>query len=207
MTGSESAREGLALDPAWEYYAPDPEVEEAVYGRRARGLDVLYDPESVYGSANWGFRLGQGNPNSGACFRLRRERRPRPADPEPKRCPKCARLFVPARKCRVFCSRACRGGAPKRLPPSAKCKACAVSFTPRWEGHEFCSRACASRATAPARRTDPPADFAGAYASGASMREMSRMFGVQKCQLQRWRRRLGLPARPTGRPAREGGGG
>lgn len=196
------------LDPVWEYFTPDPEVEEVVYARRACGLDVLYDPEVSYRGANPGFRVGRGNPNHGAYLRLARPRPVRDREGiSPRPCPSCGRVFTPMRRARVCCSKRCarlvywdgRCGADGR-PVRVACGECGVEFAPLWPGHRLCSRACASAAGARVSRKEVPDGFAEMYARGVPMKDLEAWFGVRKCQLKRWRRKLGLPARPTGRP-------
>lgn len=58
----------LYIDPAWEYFEPDPEVAEAVYGnhRKVSSLDLIttgfQDAGGIYN--NQGLRFGSGNPDN-----------------------------------------------------------------------------------------------------------------------------------------------
>lgn len=191
----------VEFDPAWEYFVADPEIEELVYRRRASGLDAIDDARIVFKGGNGGFRFGKGNPNR-CNFKFGREkRRHQVEEPQPKKCPKCNCYFIPSRKSMVFCSKKCGCGADKVLPLVLKCKVCGDDFKPYWSGHCCCSRQCGGSLGAKGAK-DIPDGFAEAYASDESTSSMMSRFGVTKVQIQRWRRKLGIPARPSGNHSR-----
>lgn len=132
------------IDPAWEYWVPDPEVEEVLYPRPAPGFDGLGLDRRDWRAA--GFRFGSGNPNS---FHGRYGRaappRPEAAPPVAARCPWCRGHYLrPAAQAhRRYCSRDCQAAA-RRCPPRA-CGGCGAEFRPDRNSRDYCSRACVPR--------------------------------------------------------------
>lgn len=194
------------FDPSWEYFVPDPEIESLVYKLECASihsvLDVMTDERRSSRTSVAGFRFGSGNPNHAPSFRLGRAKRGRVYEPIPDRqCPKCRATFTPSRRAQVHCSKRC-GCGTGRVLTQRLCGECRREFQPDEDRRLFCSRDCAHRATCRGNVRGIPDGFAEMYAAGAPMADMRAKFGVTTCTLKRWRRKLGLAARPTGNHSR-----
>lgn len=143
------------LDPEWEYFTADPEIE-----------DLLALSPGVYDlgsdAARAGVRFGSGKPGGGSMGRVAREKVKPPPDPRPKplakppdaTCPACVAPFRRKRRGQRYCSPECKpkGGRPRLRPREAACCRCLKVFEPKQiHHHKYCSPACANRA-AGARR-------------------------------------------------------
>lgn len=127
------------LDPRWEYYIPDPEIEEVIAERLApRKYDALdaNEEETRYHKTNVGFRFGKGNPNF-TKFRFGKpkpERRERPV----KQCATCGELF--RSNASKYCSTTCRGLSVRN--PEVPCARCGKVFLRKHWYQQYCSRKC-----------------------------------------------------------------
>jgi hypothetical protein len=192
----------VEFDPEWEYYNPDPEVNEIVYSRKVNDFGVVFTRDKSK-KANHGFRFGNGNPNY-CSFRMGREKKGyRTIQLEDKNCPKCSRLFTPSRRSQVACSKRCGCGAPKVLPSTVSCKECCKEFRPIWSGNIYCSMSCAGKGIAKRNPHHIPSNFADMYNSGMPMKLMVSEFGVTKCTIKRWRSKLELQSRKSGNHSRK----
>lgn len=127
----------VEIDPAWEYWAPHPEIQwvfDVSAARFPRGfLPGLDGPGTTTG-----MRYGRGRDTAMSAFRTvaraTRETRTIPR----VTCAACGWDFVPARPGPRFCSLACRDDG---LAP-ATCLGCLDRFRPRCLGQRFCCRLC-----------------------------------------------------------------
>lgn len=206
----------LHIDESWEYYTPDPEVAElGLEGAEAE----LFDGRRARsgGKAHAGFSFTP-RPDCYSSY-VAREKVRRRETPELARveCPTCKQDFQPERASRRYCSVGCsarRGGAastpaarrqPRRkLPESAACERCGAPFRPYYTGQRMCSRRCASYLGAPPGPDAAKLEgFRAAYLRGGKVKDIADAVGVTLATAKRWRRKLGLPARPVGAPRRQ----
>lgn len=100
------------IDPAWEYFVPDPEIDEIVHGasRGASPLDRVVEFEEGVGTKSRpsGLRFGHGNPDGGF-FKLApaRSERLSKSGRSGIRCLRCSMLFFPERDAQKYCSADC----------------------------------------------------------------------------------------------------
>lgn len=121
------------------------------------------------------------------------------------RCERCGvtyaplRSWVPTRFCSTACALATTADKRRVRPTTAVC-ACGTAFTPKDTGHRYCSKRCAAKAGGAAVK--PPADllarFAAMYLGGSRMADIAAACGRTVEAVKKWRRQLGLPARPNG---------
>ena len=211
----------VEFPPSWEYYTPAPEVAALFdrsgvcpavarlgFGRDDAG-ERAAAPGVQFTDRPDGYRSRLAPP------------KPERARPEPTReiCRRCGWVFLcrpdrPRRYCARFCYDEAKAAAkllrpvspPPPKPESVKlaCPTCAQSFRPRDKGQRFCSRSCFQ---ATRRKPKPPSrhasattlqEFAVAWTAGEPVAALVARFGVGRSALTKWRRRLGLPARPRG---------
>lgn len=105
------------FDPAWEYYAPDPETAECQSGPEVGGFAVLGIEDRDRTS-----RIHDRDYNPGHRFGTRDRRQP-----FRRECAACGRSYRPWDEEQVYCSNACHGGArtPVRDP---------ALFARMWDG-------------------------------------------------------------------------
>jgi hypothetical protein len=176
------------IPEVWEYFTPDPEVEEAlvyVMGRLRRqrvrrGLLAAVLPAD-------GFRLGAGGrPDD---YQAARERSPPGLTAE---CVGCGRDYVVRWDQQRYCSRGCLSRS-RRLPHIG-CATCGRRFKPVLSRSKYCSRACTpSRGGLPAMLDRE--EFSRVYRAGLSLRLMATRFGVGEPAVCYWRDKFGLPRR------------
>lgn len=118
-------------------------------------------------------------------------------------CGTCGKVYRPDHAVSKYCSVKCvpRPGGVRKLPD--RICVCGKVFRAFKRKQRFCSMSCGGKVGAP---KPPPLEtlerFAQAYLGGRKMTDLSAEFGVTICQLKRWRRSLGLTARPIGNPKR-----
>lgn len=209
------------LDPAWEYFLPDPEIVEAMGSKTVRGF-MLLGLEEERGQDSIGFRFGRGNPNR-CVFRFGREKvdkRLRPEMPEVE-CLVCGTSFKPRRASHVLCSVMCVRDMGRRSRRHAeqvmeqrKCGECGLLFTPKHVGQSLCSLKCVSRRGTRAKAmlrvemsviggTHAVAEFSRRWLSGDRSSMLAEAFKVSLATVKRVRRKLRLPARPSGNHRRQ----
>jgi hypothetical protein len=203
------------ISPAWEYYAPDPEAEFFVGCRPAGGFDGLShvaDFRAERMGANPGVRFGRGNPDHFA-GRLapERPRAPRKAEPGIRVCPTCGLWFRPDvwRPGKKHCSAPCYKPAGRPRTPACAdrpCAVCGAAFRPESPGASYCSPAC-FRSTGRFRAPPPPPDAVRRcgemFAAGMRVADIAAALAVSMPTVKRWRRRAGVPPRPTGNHSHE----
>ena len=123
-------------------------------------------------------------------------------------CPTCGKSFQPDRDSRRYCSNACRPhpGKPRTLQ-DRPCEYCRISFRPLIATRRYCSVTCRNAAQQgkslekrkPVSRVDLD-DLAARYTRGESLSQIATALGITPKHVARLRRRLDLPARPSGRP-------
>lgn len=122
------------IDPAWEYWVPDPEIEEVMGGRSE--VDLLGDHHVP---AINGYQIARRHPNL-VHTHLAPEKPTRPPARKrrpPQTCPRCGETFYPPTRGQVYCSRACF------VTPARPCETCKTVFTPKASNRgRFCSRKC-----------------------------------------------------------------
>jgi hypothetical protein len=138
------------LDPAWEYWTPDPEIAEILAeASRLSGFALLGVEESHAKklAGNVGFYFGRGNPN----YYRSREARERPEVVRESKCRDvsclgCGVAFRQSRPNLMCCSRECAHevAAETRRVRAAEwtCERCGKWFEPNRVGQVFCSPAC-----------------------------------------------------------------
>ena len=195
----------FAIDPAWEYWTPDPEVSEAVdlgYARAEGFVSLGVEERRLVRDAGLsGFRFGFGDPNGSPRLKLRRERIASPRTLEPKECEQCRVLFQPRRSTRRFCSRACKLLAQRKRRPKQTCSKCQRAFRPRWTGQGACGVACANGLRNQMRRRSDASLIRGMYLAGARLADIAAACCVSLPTVKRETRKLN-PAlrRASGRP-------
>ncbi len=136
------------FDPAWEYWVPSPEMQEAFGDADApRSFAGLTDARLGRGAGrhhNMGVRFGRGDPDR-PHLKLGRAKRTRESDLTPIPCRGCGHYFLPDRRSRKHCSGACYrppGRAKTYDPAPVPCPACRTPFAPRRPGQRYCSSRC-----------------------------------------------------------------
>lgn len=131
------------LDPAWEYWTPDPEIEELLGPPGWDVLGSILDHRQRDGSGRVsGFRFGR-RPDGKTHLGPGRKRPEAAPELAPVTCT-CGYTFRPTRPGNRYCSRACVVH-PKRLPV-IPCGGCRREFRPKYGRQAYCSRACAPKA-------------------------------------------------------------
>jgi hypothetical protein len=144
------------FDPAWEYFAGDPEVEEFLAERAGRVPNhaKLIDPRYAghgdglrYDAGQCGFLVHR--PGSAPKTFLGRERPVREYESACRRlaCAWCGVPFVEhrpltGRYCSVACAAARRAASRRVRPRSLACGQCGESFEPVKVGQTLCSLKC-----------------------------------------------------------------
>lgn len=154
--------------PQWEYYVPDPEIEEAIYSLDGKSVRVdVIDRIVAYGETDNGARYldgfrccpGQLLNTSPFSFRKYRPSSER-STVEQRQCANrdCGKLFYPRVREHVrqrYCSRQCSPhiGRKRLLPSFRKCEypECGREFRPMWSGHKYCTKVCSNRQTSKER--------------------------------------------------------
>lgn len=183
------------FDPEWEYFTPaDPEIAELLGVPDCR-FETLRTAGGGDNAVNLGCRYGRGNPD--------RYLPPepgfvpvedRPGAIGPGQCPTCGETFTGTHSGQIHCCRECvpRPGRVRVLKAAA-CGTCRKPFRRLYARQRFCCRKCVRQ---PPPAVDPRLErFAGDYSAGLPMSSLAAKYDVKVCQLQRWRRKLGLPPR------------
>lgn len=189
------------FDPLWEYYVPDPEVEELFKMTGAiKGFEGIRQQEKRVEVL--GFQFGNGNPNY-TLTRLGRPKREREDTLESKKCPTCGNWFSPIRSSQVHCEEKCyiHKGRKKELE-DVKCEVCMVVFRPSHWRQRYCSRDCGRKGYSYTHRgvvhdEEKLKEFRRMWENGESYVVMCARLQVSKPTLQRWKRQFGLKARPS----------
>lgn len=180
----------IHIDPNWEYYTPNPELEELLH-YDSDPLDQIYGGKENKCDVSFIFAV---------------DSRKTPARIE-KKCPDCKKLFFSQREDKKYCSKECwnrnrrgRGGRKRVLPESIPCKVCGTSFRPRQSSHRCCSKVCGSRQGGRGRSPSPSpqrlALFKKMYETGHSMKTIQRVLNIKSTRtIMLWRRRLSIPSR------------
>jgi hypothetical protein len=201
---------GIYIDPAWEYWEPDPEIAEVLHhSQRLRLVDLMYDWRMQKHRAG-GIRFGNGNPDGFGGKLAPKRLKPERESPRPAICKGCGRLFQPDRFSRKHCSSACyKQPGRDRVLPDVTCEACGVVFRPREAGQRFCNKSCFGKSrprlpptSGPSVREIDTGLFTRLYLGGASRDEIMDRLGISEKSVKRWRARLNLPARPSGNHSR-----
>lgn len=135
----------LEIDEAWEYWEPDPEIDELL-DHEVCGFDsILGGLHDSKKSPSTGFRFGSGSPD-----RFVGGGRPDDAPVIREGLPPvtcvCGIIFQPKASRTRYCSRKCQPRyGPPRVLPDATCPHCGVLFRRKWRGEKFCKRACADK--------------------------------------------------------------
>lgn len=202
------------IDPAWEYFVPCDEVADlfrttGALPRMSLLAQVAGEREFAAGY-NLGFRLGSGNPNGNFQFRLARPKAPPREAPRQRVCPSCGELFYPRRPAQKHCGDRCYGrpGRVRELPESLACGGCGKPFRPAQATQTLCGPSCRGKAGAAARNPKQDAakeDFRRRYEAGEKVADAAAALGVSLPTVKRWRREMGLAARPAGNHSRRAG--
>lgn len=211
----------LFIDPRWEYWTPNPEVEEVLrWAARSKSSDVFkvlgleYEDRQMTDQRGKpsGFRIGWGHPDRHPPFKLGPAKRVRESKlPVNKVCQGCGRLFNPDRASRKCCSAACVAHAGRaRELLDRNCQLCGATFSPREATQVMCSILCASRRATAVRQTaslDRHAEtLTRMWRAGERVVEIATVLGVTVGWVKKMRRRLGLDARPSGNRSRSKAG-
>lgn len=201
------------IDPAWEYWEPDPEIAFAMHNGEVTGLDLIPKADLPSGRAVLdGFRRGT-DPRKDAT-RLGPERPSRPDRLPLRRCLSCPMRFTPKDREHRYCSRACvPPSGPGRRLADRRCDHCGAEYRPTYDGQRACGRACAGRLSGLTRtgrkigpsplrgRPNPNAGmrpvldwgrFAELHADGLSARQIAGRCGVSRATVRNALRRLGV---------------
>lgn len=211
----------LEIDPAWEYFVADPEIQWIfdIAGSGVNKIEMLGHEERGsprhYPKKEMGFRFGKGDPNKCQPFRLKR------AKPEreiitinPKRCPVCKKVFFPSRDTRMFDTKSCariydwaNGRVDERLilPTEAKCEECGETFKPMYPGNILCSKQCVIKRMTKGNVRSPAfcQKFKEMWESGASRAEIAAELDVTPTHVRKIRKEIGLLPRPSGNHSRK----
>lgn len=192
----------LEIDPDWEYYVPDPDLDLPDY--RDEGIRSIIDRrEEKLGIV--GFRFGRGNPDRGTGSHvgpLRQGARCQPEEIPPRNCPTCGVVFRPYRSSQKHCSGTCyhRPGRRRELPDSRPCLTCGTAFRPGESSQRYCSRACGSRASQGKGIDQSKVSQAvSLYTAGLPLAEIASRLGVSVPTVKRWRRMAGASPRRRSR--------
>lgn len=112
------------FDPAWEYFTPDPEIEDE-------------SPEVSLDFYRDGLRFGCGNPDTERCYTPGGGK-----SPEETACEGCGKVFLKSRLNARRCSKKC--GGRDEIPESRICR-CGKPFRPQRKTSFFCSVICTGR--------------------------------------------------------------
>ncbi len=186
-----------ALDPAWEYWTPDPEIAEVMGIPVPSGFDgiLTFSEDSRGQNRPSGMRFGRGDPDSGKFFLAPDRTASHPSRP----CDHCREFFEPARSNSRYCSPSCRG--LDRLASPRPCATCGTTFEPRFGRARYCSRHCVPRAD---QRVLPDIPCGGC---GVMFRPLS--YRAKYCSRTcvpwgSWVRSADRPCRECGEPCRRG---
>lgn len=140
----------LYIDPEWEYYVANPDIEE-ILTFKLRTRKALFD---VFGISlekddrSTGFQhVPTDNPNYARTrlapvkFKDRYAAEPARRMPEREECPTCGWVFRPYRKGQIYCGNSCRPNYGV-LPRERSCVVCSRPFRPRYSTHHICSKTC-----------------------------------------------------------------
>ena len=196
----------IEFDPAWEYYVPSTEWLEAFEeeGRADGFARIMPGREDRHQRMNLGLRFGRGNPNY-VKLHLGPEKQTRESQvPDFMTCHTCGQQFRPDRIDRKYCSMFCivRLGAKKVIPVKNNCARCGKEFKPLYTKHRFCSRGCSAYLGAPqGPSNDLLCEFSQLYLAGTAMKTLCEHFNVKLSCLKKWKKKLGLESRKSGRPS------
>lgn len=126
------------LDPAWEYWTPDPEIDEVM---RYTNVDIIATIiEFNGGKIRDGIRFGKGNPNR-PYGKIAREKISILESTE--RCTVCGDFFYRTANHQKYCSRQCKRESWYGRSYSARtCEACNKYYMPKYYKQRFCSTLC-----------------------------------------------------------------
>ncbi len=195
----------LQIDPEWEYWTPDPEIEELFQdsgrlGTRVFGMmDFPRKKDFVAG-----IRFGKGNPDGfwgHLALPKWTSRDFREEIPE-RKCKGCQKWFTPNRSSRVYCSLKCTHrfrGRPRELE-DVECGHCNRVFRPRDSTQKFCSVRCwsveASKKAADIRtKKFDENKFRLMWLGGVRVIDIQKAFDSSKKWVQTTRKKMGLPKR------------
>lgn len=189
------------FDPAWEYWAPDPEIVEAMAVPKPSRFDGLAQTDEYLRIDQLGFRLGRAQPDHYMPAQAPYWEEPWEdvaVDPawRLRECRVCAEPFRVLSKGQFYCGRSC--GATKspqcqRTLPDAVClnPLCKRTFRVRNDGQKYCCTACRT----PPNQKLPPERFMKLVLAGHSYAEIAREYGVDRSACCKMANRLGLPKR------------
>lgn len=198
----------LAIDPAWEYWEPDPEIMEVAFSQRLEGFDQI-DDFRLAKQHTLGFRFGSGNPNRfyGKLARPKPERRE--VNQPLVSCPVCGTAFVTRRRrcCSKSCARRWYWRLRRKRPEQLTCAWCGRVFRPVGVEQVLCGRKCASAKGVHSQRVTAAfisgdvtsrADLGmlqRLYEAGEPMKQIASQLGISLPQCNRLRTKLGLQVR------------
>lgn len=168
------------IDPAWEYFTPDPEIDEIVHGpsRACSGFERMteYEDNAATGRREAaGVRFGRGNPNGGF-FKLGPEKRDRKTVSfAGKKCPGCDMLFFPVSRWQVYCNRECYANRPR-----------ARKFRPRSDGSRLREHCHKWKIIRRWRRRPKLRRLRELWAAGAPVAAISIELNVSPATVVRW---------------------
>lgn len=127
------------IDPAWEYWTPDPEIEELLGPPGWDPVGSILDHRMRDNAGRvTGFRFGR-RPDGKTRVARGTDRVGGSREFPPVTCP-CGYVFRPVTPKNRFCSRACVV-YPTRLPVR-DCLGCGSSYRPKYGRQVYCSRPC-----------------------------------------------------------------
>jgi hypothetical protein len=169
------------LDPAWEYWTPDPEIAEAMGNETADGFDGLPVTRTDRRAGRVevpGFRFGRGRTVDYFPFRFGRAKPDRASGLPSRWCVHCRGLFEPRKRAQRYCSRDCRYTAGAVAPVT--CGTCFGVFKPSGRGRRFCSpRCCWAAKTGVPLRLDWDR-IAALYQAGARVTDAAAAVGTDR---------------------------
>lgn len=203
---------GIDIDEAWEYFTPDPEIDDIVHGKKAHYLIEEVTDWRLHKYKLSGIRLGKGNPDF---YHTHLARDPdkykyktlrESLDPRP--CKGCGEMFLPDRQGRKHCSSQCykRKGRERELPESAQCVVCKGFYRPKFSTQKCCSPLCGNKLGSKIRQGSTKVDvdkFKELWEAGTLQTEIMEQLGIIRCTVQRLVKRLGLKPRPVGNHSRK----
>lgn len=208
----------LSIDPAWEYWEPDPEIQEAMFaGARVRPFDLLADvrEDLKFGAA--GIRFGKGNPDR-CRFRLRPERDRAYCDDDlpyyrkgwlcARKCQGCQREFQPDRDSRRYCSVECvRSKRESTKPLVRSCEECGREFLAKGKSRRYCGHRCAGIRGTPSSRLseEDRRNLFEMWNRGDKLSDIASVMGISPAYCKKLRKKLGLAARKSGNHSRSRG--
>lgn len=136
------------LDPAWEYFVGNPEIDEifaSSANHRLVGSETLDSWDQRTNKLS-GFRICDIEHVDTDCAKISREKHPRDTL-NPRQCKTCGELFYPrTRECVVqkYCDMDCvpHPGRRKVLPLSALCVGCDREYVPKLSRSRYCNHTC-----------------------------------------------------------------